>query len=104
MFSRKNEKKTELENEKKIIKRLEDELEYRRKTYSRNPEENDLVKVFVARRNATGHLRSLRSFDILWVDIGFLEESVKNTYGPGRYCVSLQRGNWRSKGVDIFIG
>lgn len=101
-----NEKKKEQDSsEKQKIKRLEESLSYLRKLYSKEREEDDhLVKVFVAERNLRGHLQNLGSFLLHEERIDWLQEEVKEGYGPGRYCVSLQKGKWRSRGVDILIG
>lgn len=91
-------------SEKQSIKRLEEQIEYVRTLYSEEIEEEDsLVKVCVASRNAKGHLQNLGSFFIPEDSIDSLQEEIKVRYGPGRYCVSLEKGEFRSRGVDIPI-
>ena len=103
--SQKTEQDSLEKTEKQRIKRLEEEIEFLRKSYSEETEEeDDLVKVFVAERNAKGHLQNLGSFRMLADSIDWLQQEIKERYGKGRYCVSLQKGSFRSKGVDILIG
>ncbi|MFQ5728785.1 MAG: hypothetical protein ACE5GN_00290 [Waddliaceae bacterium] len=98
-------KEADSTTEKKRIKSLKEHLQYLRESYSSfsQEEDNDFVKVFVAERNSKGHLQNLGSFKIFHDQIQWLEEELKQRYGKGCYCVSLQQGSWRSQGVDILI-
>ena len=100
LFSKREEK-----DYKQRIKRLEEHLSYLRKLYKKERKEDlSFVKVFVAERNLRGHLQNLGSFLLHEERVQWLEEEVKERYGPGCYCVSVQMGNFRSRGVDIRIG
>ena len=85
---------------------MEEHLSFLRESYSeeKREEEYDEMKVFVAQRNGKGHLQNLGSFYMPYDSIESLEKWLKDTYGRGRYCVYLQRGSFRSRGVDIIIG
>jgi hypothetical protein len=105
LFSKREEKDKKEAYEKQRIKRLEEHLSYLRKLYKKEREEDlSFVKVFVAERNLRGHLHNLGSFLLHEERVQWLEEEVKERYGPGCYCVSVQKGNFRSRGVDIRIG
>ena len=105
LFSKREAKDKEEASEKQRIKRVEEHLSYLRKLYKKEREEDlSFVKVFVAARNLRGHLQNLGSFVLHHDFIELLQEEVKERYGPGCYCVSVQQGNFRSRGVDLRIG
>jgi len=104
-FSKREEKDKKESAEKQKIKRLEEHLSYLRKIYKKEREEDSsFLKVFVAERNSRGHLQNLGSFLLHQDLIELLQEEVKKRYGAGCYCVYVQKGDFRSRGVDIRIG